>query len=123
MNKEKASSLSALPTIKQAVDAFFDDFDFGEGVQRTRLSYRSGALAFLRFVEEHATLTVKTSLAAIPSSVSADFNAWMQTAEHTGPGPNGDGENQEVKEGYSVSTRRLYLQALSRILRFWGYRE
>jgi hypothetical protein len=43
MNKENSLDSNALPTIEQAVDDFFDDFDFGEGGKRMRLSYRSGA--------------------------------------------------------------------------------
>lgn len=123
MGRKISSDISNPPTIKQAVDAFFDDFDFGEGSDRTRLSYRSGARAFARFIEEHETLMPDTPIDKLPSSVSADFNAWMQTAEHTGPGPEGDEHQPEVQEGYSPSTRRLYLQALSRLLRFWWYRE
>ncbi len=122
MNKENNLGLGTLPTIEQAVEAFFNDFDFGEGGERTRLSYRSGARAFLRFVEEYEEITSSTVIDALPSSVSADFNAWMQTAEHTGPGPEGDENDQEPREGYSTSTRRLYLQALTRLLRFWWYR-
>jgi len=53
MNKENNSNLGALPTIEQSVKAFFNDFDFGEGGDRTRLSYQSGAHVFLRFVEEY----------------------------------------------------------------------
>jgi len=122
MNKEKNSDLGTLPTIEHAVDAFFNDFDFGEGGKRTRLSYQSGARIFLRFVDEYEELTSSAAIDALPSSVSADFNAWMQTATHTGPGPDGDGNDQEPREGYSTSTRRLYLQALTRLLRFWWYR-
>lgn len=123
MDKVKNSDLSPLPSIDKAVDAFFNDFDFGEGGERTCLSYRSGARAFLSFVSEHDDLDPGTSINALPSSVSADFSAWMQTAEHTGPGPDGDPEDREIRQGYSTSTRRLYLQALSRMLRFWWYRE
>jgi integrase len=123
MSLEKRLDLGTLPTIEQAVDAFFDDFDFGDGGERTRLSYRSGARAFLGFIHEHVDVDPRMPINELPSSVSADFNAWMQTAEHTGPGPTGDEDSQEVKEGYSASTRRLYLQALSRLLRFWWYRE
>ncbi len=121
MNKENNSDLGTLPTIEQSINAFFSDFDFGEGGDRTHLSYRSGARAFLRFVEEHNQLTQNMAIDELPSSVSADFNAWMQTATHTGPGPGGDENDQEPREGYSTSTRRLYLQALTRLLRFWWY--
>ncbi len=123
MNKENNADLYTPPTIEQAVDAFFNDFDFGEGSGRTRLSYRSGARAFLGFVCEHDDLDLDLQINELPSSVLADFNAWMQTAEHFGPGPPGDEDCQEVHDGYSPSTRRLYLQALSRMLRFWWYRE
>jgi len=113
-----------LPTIEQAVEAFFNDFDFGDGGERTRLSYRSGARAFLRFIKEDSECDLDMSIEKLPSSISADFNAWMQTAVHTGPGPESDDSNDiETYEGYSSSTRRLYLQALSRLLRFWWYRE
>lgn len=64
--------------------------------------------AFLRFVEGDENLDFETPITQPPSSVSADFNAWMQTAEHTGPGPEGDDDNQELHEGYSVSTRRVH---------------
>jgi integrase len=123
MNRETTSQASYPPSIEKAVMAFFDDFDFGEGGERTRLSYRSGARAFLEYVSQHGDLDLDSSINALPSSVSADFNSWMQTAEHTGPGPEGDEGDQEVSQGYSVSTRRLYLQALSRMLRFWWYRN
>jgi integrase len=113
-----------LPTVEQAVEAFFNDFDFGDGGERTRLSYRSGARAFLRFITEDSECDLDMSIEELPSSISADFNAWMQTAKHTGPGPESDdGNNTEMHEGYSSSTRRLYLQALKRLLRFWWYRE
>lgn len=113
-----------LPTIEQAVEAFFNDFDFGDGGERTRLSYRSGARAFLRFITEDSECDLDMSIEKLPSSISADFNAWMQTAVHTGPGPESDDSNDiETYESYSSSTRRLYLQALSRLLRFWWYRE
>ena len=78
------------PTIEQAVDAFFNDFDFGEGSERTRLSYRSGARAFLRFIEDHADYDQDTPIEQLPSSASSDFNAWMQTVAHSGPGPEGN---------------------------------
>jgi len=123
MNEEKGSDPSPLPTIEQAVDAFFDDFDFGDGGYRTRLSYQSGARAFLNFVRDNEILAPDSLINDLPSSISADFNAWMQTAEHTGPGPDGSMDDQEIQQGYSVSTRRLYLQALSRMLRFWWYRK
>jgi integrase len=116
-------SQSPSPTIEDGVAAFFDEFDFGEGSDRTRLSYRSGARVFLRFVDQHETLTPRTPLAMLPSSVTADFNAWMQTADHTGPGIEANEGGQPTHKGYSPSTRRLYLQALSRLLRFWWYRE
>jgi integrase len=112
------------PTIEQAVEAFFNDFDFGDGGDRTRLSYRSGARAFLRFITEESEFDLDTPIEELPSSISADFNAWMQTAKHTGPGPESDDNHDiETHEGYSSSTRRLYLQALTRLLRFWWYRE
>lgn len=111
------------PTIQDGVATFFDEFDFGEGSDRTRLSYRSGARAFLRFVDQHQPLTPRTPLAALPSSITADFNAWMQTADHTGPGLTANKGARAIQKGYSPSTRRLYLQALSRLLRFWWYRD
>lgn len=111
------------PTIQQGISSFFDEFDFGDGNDRTRLSYRSGARAFIRFPEESNTLALTKPLVELPSSVLAEFNAWMQSAEHTGPGLDGDGDEREVRTGYSASTRRLYLQGLSRLLRFWWYRE
>jgi integrase len=123
MDNKKSPDLGALPTIEQAVYAFFDDFDFGEGGERTRLSYRSGARAFIAFVSEHEGLDSGMSINELPSSISADFNAWMQTASHTGPGPESDEYDREPQEGYSTSSRRLYLQALTRLLRFWWYRE
>lgn len=123
MNEERSSDLNTLPSIEEAVGAFFDEFDFGEGGERTRLSYRTGARAFLRFIDGHENLDLETPIAELPSSVSAGFNAWMQTAEHTGPGPGGDDDTGELYEGYSVSTRRLYLQALSRMLWVWWHRE
>jgi hypothetical protein len=33
MDKEKSSDLSSLPTIRQAVDAFFSELDLGEGAE------------------------------------------------------------------------------------------
>lgn len=123
MTESEAPLQGASPTIRSALAAFFDEFDFGEGSDRTRLSYHSGSRAFVRFLEEHENLTPETPLAALPSSVLADFNAWMQTSEHTGPGPKGDKDEREIQQGYSVSTRRLYLQALGRLLRFWWYRQ
>lgn len=111
------------PTIEDAITAFFNDFDFGEGGERTRLSYRSGARAFLRFVDEHDEIARGTAIDELPSSVSADFNSWMQTASHAGPGLDRDKSEQETQIGYSTSTRRLYLQALTRLLRFWWYRD
>lgn len=123
MDKHKNSDPISLPTIEQAVDAFFSDFDFGEGSERTRLSYRSGSRAFLGFVIDHDDLDPKMPINELQSSVSADFNSWMQTAAHTGPGPDGNEGEQDMQEGYSASTRRLYLQALTRLLRFWWYRE
>ena len=112
------------PTIEQAVDAFFNEFDFGEGSERTRLSYRSGARAFLRFIEDHADYDQDTPIEQLPSGTSAEFNAWMQTVAHSGPGPDSLGvANIKVQKGYSSSTRRLYLQSLSRMLRFWWYRS
>ena len=48
----------------------------------------------------------------------------MQTVAHSGPGPDSSGRaNIKVQKGYSSSTRRLYLQSLSRMLRFWWYRS
>lgn len=124
MNEQTESIALGLPTIEQAVEAFFNDFDFGDSGERTRLSYRSGARAFLRFIDEDSECDLDTPIEKLPSSISADFNAWMQTAMHTGPGPESDDRKSiEAHEGYSTSTRRLYLQTLSRLLRFWWYRE
>lgn len=124
MKEQTESQTRDLPTIVWAVEAFFNDFDFGEGSERTRLSYRSGARAFLRFIAEDSEFTLNTPIEELPSSISADFNSWMQSVTHTGPGPESDDSNNiETREGYSSSTRRLYLQALSRLLRFWWYRE
>ena len=124
MGEQTEPKYRDLPTIEQAVEAFFYDFDFGDGGERTRLSYRSGARAFLRFIIEESDYDLDTPIEELPSSISADFNAWMQTAAHTGPGPESDDSKYtETHEGYSSSTRRLYLQALSRLLRFWWYRE
>lgn len=123
MNRPKSPAPVSLPTIEQAVDTFFNEFDFGEGSERTRLSYRSGARAFIGFLNEQDNLDPSLPINNLPSSVSADFNAWMQSAEHTGPGPDANDGGQEVQEGYSAATRKLYLQALSRLLRFWWYRE
>jgi len=111
------------PTIPDGIDSFFDEFDFGERGERTQLAYRSGTRAFLRFVEQHEALSAQMPLDALPPSISADFNAWMQTTTHTGPGPNGDETDRDVQQGYSTSSRRLYLQALSRLVRFWWYRR
>lgn len=111
------------PTIGDAVQAFFEDFDFGDDGKRTRLSYRSGARAFLRFIDEHPTLRRSSPLPQLPSSVRADFNAWMQIAQHHGPGIETEEADQKLETGYSPSSRRLYLQALNRLLRFWWYRE
>jgi len=124
MSEQTEGKTRDLPTIEQAVAAFFNDFDFGDGGERTRLSYRSGARAFLRFISEDRECDMDMPIEELPSSISADFNAWMQTVAHTGPGPKSDDSNNiETHEGYSSSTRRLYLQALSRLLRFWWYRE
>lgn len=122
MSKTLASG-STYPSIKGAVASFFKDFDFGEHGTSTRRSYRSGANAFLRFIEDQEKLAQEDPLGKLPSSIAADFNAWMQTAEHTGPGLSSEGANEEVEEGYSPSTRRLYLHALKRLLRFWWYRD
>jgi len=112
-----------LPTVDQAVEALSLEFDFGEHGQRTRLSYRSGARAFLRFIEQQDSLSPDTPIDSLASSITADFNAWMQNATHTRPGPEVESDDKAPQEGYSISTRRLYLQALSRRLRFWWYRE
>jgi integrase len=114
--------MSALPSIQQAIDAFFSDFDFGEDGERTYLSYRSGARAFLRFVEEHETLDLNASIAVLPSSVTADFRAWLQAAEHSGPGRPGE-EGSPISRSYSPASVKLYLQALNRLLRFWWFRQ
>jgi integrase len=111
-----------LPSIQQAVDAFLADFDFGDGGERTRLSYRSGAFAFLRFIEETEKLDQQSSIAQLPSSISADFKAWLQGAVHTGPGRTGN-EDKPAQHSYSPATIKLYLQALNRLLRFWWFRE
>ena len=121
---ENIPHIQHLPSIEEAVGAFFDDFDFGDGGGRTRLSYRSGARAFLRFIAQDRRLTPEAPIDRLPAGIAADFNAWMQTAQHTGPGPGSDQETDfETQQGYSSSTRRLYLQALSRLLRFWWYRQ
>ncbi|OGO16861.1 MAG: hypothetical protein A2Z14_07795, partial [Chloroflexi bacterium RBG_16_48_8] len=104
------------------VDAFLADFDFGDGGERTRLSYRSGALAFLRFIEEHETLNTASPIAQLPSSISTDFKAWLQGAAHTGPGRPGY-EEKPTQYSYSPATVKLYLQALNRLLRFWWFRK
>lgn len=117
MNIDQTSS----PTIQQAVDSFFEDFDFGEGSERTRLAYRTGARAFLRFIEKHDSLAPEMLSSEIRSSISTEFNAWMQSAEHTGPGLTAGEDPARKQQGYSVSTRRLYIQALNRMLGFWGY--
>jgi integrase len=111
-----------LPSIKLAVEAFLEDFDFGEGGERTRLSYRSGAMAFLRYIEENESLEPGSSIQHLPSSVSADFKSWLQGAAHSGPGRQGD-EEKPIQRSYSPATIKLYLQALNRLLRFWWYRE
>jgi integrase len=111
-----------LPSIQQAVDAFLADFDFGEGGERTRLSYRSGAFAFLRFVEETEQLDPQSPITLLPSSILADFKAWLQATTHTGPGRSGD-EKKQARHSYSPATVKLYLQALHRLLRFWWFRE
>jgi hypothetical protein len=111
-----------LPSIQAAIESFLEDFDFGEGGERTRLSYRSGALAFLRYIEEHEALDPGTSIQRLPSSVSADFKSWLQGAAHSGPGRQGD-EGKPLQRSYSPATVKLYLQALNRLLRFWWYRE
>lgn len=111
-----------LPSIQQAVDAFLADFDFGDGGERTRLSYRSGAFAFLRFIEESEKLDPQSPITLLPSSISADFKAWLQGAAHAGPGRRGD-EDKPVQHSYSPATVKLYLQALNRLLRFWWFRE
>ena len=107
-----------LPSIQDAVQAFLEDFDFGEGGDRTRLSYRSGALAFLRYIEDHESLDHGTSIRRLPSSISADFKTWLQGAAHSGPGRQGDVE-KPLQRSYSPATVKLYLQALNRLLRFW----
>jgi integrase len=111
-----------LPSIKQAIDAFLADFDFGHGGDRTRLSYRSGAYAFLRFIEESEKLDSQSPISQLPSSISADFKAWLQGASHAGPGRPSD-EDKSAKLSYSPATIKLYLQALNRLLRFWWFRE
>jgi len=92
MSLEYAVLEGTLPTIEEAVQAFFVDFDFGERGDRTRLSYRSGARAFLRFVKEHEALDLSSPIADLSSSVTADFKAWLQSTEHTGPGQHSDEE-------------------------------
>jgi integrase len=123
MKKQIENTQDHPPTIGEAVQIFFEDFDFGDGGKRTQLSYRSGARAFLRFIDEHLTLRRSSPVQQLPSSVRADFNAWMQTTQHHGPGPETDAADQKLETGYSPSSRRLYLQALNRLLRFWWYRE
>ena len=110
------------PSIQDAVDAFLTDFDFGDGGERTRLSYRSGAFAFLRFIEETERLDPQSPISKLPSSISADFKSWLQGTVHSGPGRPGE-ENKLAQHGYSPATVKLYLQALNRLLRFWWFRE
>lgn len=108
--------------MQQAVDVFFEDFDFGEGGDRTRLSYRSGARALLRFFKDSEDLDPLMSISLLSSSISADFKSWLQGAAHSGPGRQGDEEKPNI-QSYSSATVKLYLQALTRLLRFWWYRE
>jgi len=109
------------PTIEQAVEKFFNEFGFGDEGKRTRLSYRSGANAFLSFIDESEELDRESSISSLPASISTDFNTWLQQASHTGPGRPGDDDISRPAKGYSVSTRRLYLQALARLLYFWRH--
>jgi integrase len=110
------------PTIRDAVDAFLTDFDFGDGGERTRLSYRSGAFAFLRFIEETEKLDPQSLISKLPSSISADFKSWLQGTTHAGPGRPVE-DNKLAQHSYSPATVKLYLQALNRLLRFWWFRE
>ncbi len=50
---------------QDAISSLFDEFDFGDRGKRTKLCYRSGARAFLRFVEEHEALSAQTPLEAL----------------------------------------------------------
>jgi len=121
MNDELLLYQQPPPSIANAVTAFFEDFDFGDEGERTHLSYRSGARAFLRFVEEHEGLVLASPIADLPSSVAADFKGWLQGAQHAGPGRRGE-EEKTADRDYSPATRQLYLQALTRLLRFWWFR-
>jgi len=122
VNFEFAIPEGTLPAIEETVQAFFVDFDFGERGDRTRLTYRSGARAFLRFVKEHEALDPSSPIAALSSSVSADFKACLQSTERIGPGRQSE-EEKPVARRYSPATVSLYLQALSRLLRFLRFRE
>jgi integrase len=117
-----ASASGAAPSVEQAVQAFFQEFDFGEGGERTRLSYRSGAKVFLHYVDEHDKLNLGAPVDALPSSLSADFKAWLGQARHAGPGPEGEHVDKPNKP-YSPATIKLYLQSLHRLQQFWWYRD
>lgn len=101
---ERLQQEGASLSIAAAVEAFFDEFDFGEGGEQTRRSYRSGASAFLRFAKEDSALSPDTPIETLPSSVPADFNAWMQSAEHSGLGLGRDDGELAVEQGYSAAS-------------------
>lgn len=112
-----------LPTIENAVESFFNEFDFGEEGRRTRLSYETGARNFLRFIKEKDDLELDMPINILPSTISDDFKNWMLTANNSRPGITGRDSNREILQGFSPATRILYAHSLSRLLRYWSYRD
>lgn len=111
------------PTIQQAVERFFENFDFGKERSRTERSYRSGANVFLKFVDDHGALSLEQPLNTMTAPVVGDFDRWMREAEHQGPGPRAGSQEEKKRQGYSAATRQLYSAALKRMLQYWWYRD
>lgn len=119
-NKDEESAHA--PTIREAVEAFFHEFDFGQEEQgRTERAYRSGANAFLRFVDKDEVLDPDAPIDTLPSSVMASFSTWLHTAIHAGPGSRSSSELVKKRTGYSPATHQLYQAALKRLLQFWWF--
>lgn len=111
-----------LPTITNAVESFFNEYDFEENGRNTRRAFELFARKFLRYIDEIDDLELDMPINILPSTISDDFDTWMQTAKNAGPGNIGLYNCKRFIEGYSITTRRKYFYRLSRLLRYWSYR-